>query len=63
MTDSSDMTEREDRIRRRAHELWEEAGQPSGEDERFWREAEQEIDQGPIRQDDPAGSPIGKPRR
>lgn len=44
MTDNADMTGREDRIRQRAHELWEKAGQPDGEDERFWSEAEAEIE-------------------
>lgn len=88
MTDNADTTEREDRIRRRAHELWEQAGKPAGEDQRFWREAEQEIDrtegaaqparpptepvreervpgriEPPIQRDDPAGPPVGTPRR
>ncbi len=58
----TDMTEREERIRHRAHELWEKAGRPEGEDQRFWDEAEREID-GPIHRDDPAGPPIGRPRR
>ncbi len=53
-----DMTDRENQIRRRAHELWEKAGRPDGEDERFWKEAEQEIDH-PIRKDDPVGKPVG----
>ena len=46
MPDKSDTTEREDRIRRRAHELWQQAGEPEGQDARFWREAEQEIERG-----------------
>jgi len=53
----TNMTEREERIRKRAHELWEKAGQPDGEDQRFWDEAEREID---IIRDDPAGPPIGR---
>lgn len=38
------MTEREQRIRERAHELWDKAGQPSGRDNEFWEHAEREID-------------------
>lgn len=40
----SDMTPREHRVRARAHELWLAAGQPEGQDERFWYEAEAAID-------------------
>lgn len=40
----SDMTPREHRVRARAHDLWIEAGKPEGQDERFWFEAEQQID-------------------
>ena len=39
------MTEsREDRIRARAHEIWEQAGMPLGEDMRHWEQAAREID-------------------
>jgi len=38
MTDSM-----EDRIRTRAHQLWELAGRPEGRDDEFWREAEREL--------------------
>jgi hypothetical protein len=31
------------RIRRRAHEIWEENGRPSGRDEEFWFQAEREF--------------------
>ena len=55
---NDDMTERERRIRRRARQLWQEAGQPEGRDQEFWDRAEIEIDY-PVRQDDPAGKPIG----
>lgn len=44
MPDKSDISQREDGIRRRAYQLWEEAGKPDGQDQRFWNEAEQEID-------------------
>lgn len=84
----SDMTDREHRIRRRAYELWQEAGEPGEQHQRFWDEAEKEIDRAegavhpprpptepvreeripgriepPIQRDDPAGPPIGRPRR
>jgi hypothetical protein len=34
---------REDRVRARAHRLWEEEGCPSGREEEHWRRAEAEI--------------------
>jgi hypothetical protein len=37
---SSDM---EERIRRRAHEIWEQAGRPEGHDEEHWAQAHREI--------------------
>jgi len=55
---NEDMTERERRIRRRANQLWREAGQQEGRDQEFWEKAEIEIDY-PVRKDDPAGKPIG----
>jgi hypothetical protein len=33
----------EDRIRRRAREIWEENGRPAGRDEEFWFQAEREF--------------------
>lgn len=36
--------DREDRIRRRAHEIWEREGQPSGRDHEHWERAGREID-------------------
>lgn len=33
------------RIREKAHHLWEQAGSPQGEDQRFWLLAKVEIDQ------------------
>ena len=38
-------TEREQRIRERAYELWEQAGRPDGGAEEFWRQAEREIEE------------------
>ena len=32
-----------DRIRNRAHQLWEESGQPEGHEMDFWLQAEKEI--------------------
>lgn len=37
------MTEREQRIRQRAEQLWEQAGKPVGRDEELWLEAELQI--------------------
>lgn len=48
------MTEREQRIRERAHKLWDEAGQPDGRDNEFWQAAERQID---AEGDDPNRSP------
>ena len=33
----------ENRVRRRAREIWEENGRPSGRDEEFWLQAEREF--------------------
>lgn len=33
----------EQAIRARAYRLWEAAGSPEGEEERFWREAERQL--------------------
>lgn len=39
------MTEtREERIRERAHEIWEREGNPSGQEEAHWEQAAREID-------------------
>lgn len=38
------MTDREDRIRARAYELWEASGKPSGSETDHWAQAEREID-------------------
>ncbi len=41
------MTEnREDRIRRRAYELWQQEGSPEGKPDDHWLQAEHEIDHG-----------------
>ena len=33
----------EDAVRSKAHELWEQAGKPDGQDEHFWHEAERQL--------------------
>jgi hypothetical protein len=33
----------DEQIRQRAHELWEVAGKPEGQQDRFWLEAEREL--------------------
>ena len=38
------MDDREERIRRRAHQIWEEEGRPVGQEADHWRRAAQEID-------------------
>ena len=43
--DSTTMTDdRQERIRKRAHQIWEEEGQPAGQHERHWREAAEHVD-------------------
>jgi hypothetical protein len=37
------MQENEQRIRERAHQLWQEAGEPEGRDQEFYYLAEQEL--------------------
>ena len=41
--DYSSDTELQERIRARAHALWEQAGQPDGREDEFWHQAEREI--------------------
>lgn len=38
--------DREEKIRKRAHELWLQEGQPDGKPDDHWYQAEREIDQG-----------------
>jgi hypothetical protein len=35
--------DRQNRIRQRAHEIWEQEGRPEGAHERHWRQAENEV--------------------
>ncbi|MGY3450850.1 DUF2934 domain-containing protein [Bradyrhizobium sp. USDA 4353] len=41
--DQSSDTDLQDRIRERAHHLWEQAGRPDGREHEFWYQAEQDI--------------------
>lgn len=50
-------TNREDRIRARAHELWEQEGRPEGAGERHWTQAANEVDADAAR---PAAKPAPK---
>jgi hypothetical protein len=47
------MESRDERIRQRAHELWEQAGKPEGREIDFWLQAEREQGEG----DPPTGDP------
>lgn len=58
---SGDISAREERIRARAHRLWQQAGEPEGRDEEFWRLAEIIEDDEPKAEGDPdpqAQSPL-----
>ncbi|WP_104668794.1 DUF2934 domain-containing protein [Ensifer adhaerens] len=39
------MDDKEERIRRRAHAIWENEGRPFGEEERHWEQARREIEE------------------
>ena len=63
-------TVREQRIRQRAHRIWEQSGSPDGQEAQHWQQAEREIDA----EDAPASQPAtpgqapaakgkGKPRK
>jgi hypothetical protein len=36
----------DEQIRKRAQQLWEEAGSPDGRDDEFWHQAEKELNDG-----------------
>jgi hypothetical protein len=42
---SDEYSMQQDRIRKKAYELWEAAGSPDGGEDRFWSQAKIEIDQ------------------
>jgi hypothetical protein len=54
------MTDRERRIRERAYLIWEHEGQPEGQADRHWQEAERELDALEAAADESAGPPTGK---
>lgn len=35
--------DREERVRHRAHELWEQGGRPEGQHDRYWEQASREV--------------------
>ena len=41
--------EREQKIRARAHALWEQAGKPEAQEDKFWLEAERQLNEEQIR--------------
>jgi hypothetical protein len=41
--DDSMVKPTDEQIRQRAHELWQEAGRPEGQQDQFWFEAEREL--------------------
>jgi hypothetical protein len=47
MSDNRPVPSREDRIKARAYQLWEQAGCPEGHDAEFWELASREIDADP----------------
>ncbi|AEH89617.1 DUF2934 domain-containing protein [Mesorhizobium opportunistum] len=36
--------DRQERIRNRAHQIWQQEGQPAGQDERHWHQAAADVD-------------------
>jgi hypothetical protein len=55
------MDSREDRIRAKAHSLWEADGRPEGEDRRHWEEAARLVDDEDHRAAKAATDPNGNP--
>jgi hypothetical protein len=49
------MTLTDEQIRKRAHQLWEQAGKPEGREDEFWQLAEQEL------QNEDKSSPLRTP--
>ncbi len=50
----------EERVRRRAFQLWEEHGRPEGYDEEFWLQAERELKDGANSRGITANAPSAK---
>ncbi|MET0942788.1 MAG: DUF2934 domain-containing protein [Mesorhizobium sp.] len=61
--------DREERIRQRAHEIWEREGRPHGADDRHWHQAAREVDaedlnaSGPSHTPEVAGAKAPAPRK
>jgi hypothetical protein len=51
------MPDREQRIRRRAHQIWEQTGKPEGRADDHWRQAEIEVEQEHALTHQPRGTP------
>jgi len=50
--------DRQERIRNRAHQIWQEEGQPAGHHERHWHQAAADVDR-----EDATGKPAKKPAK
>ncbi len=50
-----DEIDREEHVRRRAYQLWEQEGRPEGRDTAHWSQAEAELEVAPVRGDGVAG--------
>jgi hypothetical protein len=50
--------DRQERIRNRAHQIWQEEGQPAGQHERHWHQAAADVDR-----EDATGKPAKKPSK
>jgi hypothetical protein len=51
------MRNKEERIRERAYQLWEEAGRPAGRQEEHWRQAKLEVEEEAALTLSPRGTP------
>lgn len=63
MRNSSQNSDREERIRQRAHELWEQAGRPDGHADQHWERAAQDLDREDAQHEGPAGDTPARPDR
>ena len=50
------MLDREERIRERAHRIWQDLGEPEGQDESIWHQAERQLKQEDDNRPDPPPS-------
>lgn len=56
-------TDRQERIRHRAHEIWEKQGRPHGADYQHWDQATREIDAEDVAAKKPAAKAAPKPAK